>query len=313
MNPQLVRSFLQNKRLVSASILGVGIILLSIFSKYQNNAPIINGSKEEEQSVLVINGGVDSSSITDLINKDSDNDGLKDWEEALYGTDPQNADSNGNGIVDSAEVRKQNNANINNQTTESVTDQFGQQFFVAVSALKNSGEVSSQSIKNAAETIYSNIKTESPVSLYTTNDISIIKNANDAEILLYGKKLGEVIQKYDKYNLGQELPIISKALETEDKTLPMKLTPYIEAYTNIAKETALIPVPDKIATIHLDLINSYRGTADSLKIAGKIFSDPLLSMSGINQYLFYSNKIIETAKTLEIYFKSGVILNSTKP
>ncbi|TSC54740.1 MAG: hypothetical protein LiPW30_206 [Parcubacteria group bacterium LiPW_30] len=313
MNSQLVRSFFQNKKLVGASILGISIIVLSLFSRYEDNkSPIIN-TTEEEQSVLVINGGADSSSVADLINKDSDKDGLKDWEEALYGTDPEKQDSNDNGITDSIEVRKQNDSKVPTKENINTTDQFGQQFFVAVSALKNTGQLSAQSIKNATETIYSNVKQEKISPSYTMNDISVLKNASDAEILAYGKTLGAVIQKYSKYNLGQELPLISTALETGDKTLPKKLIPYIDAYTNITKETLKIPVPDKIATIHLDLINSYKGTADSLKIAGKIFEDPLLSMQGINQYLSFSNKIIETAKTLEIYFKSGVILNSTKP
>lgn len=313
MNSQLVRSFFQNKKLVGASILGISIIVLSLFSRYEDNkSPIIN-TTEEEQSVLVINGGADSSSVADLINKDSDKDGLKDWEEALYGTDPEKQDSNDNGITDSIEVRKQNDSKVPTKENINTTDQFGQQFFVAVSALKNTGQLSAQSIKNATETIYSNVKQEKISPSYTMNDISVLKNASDAEILAYGKTLGAVIQKYSKYNLGQELPLISTALETGDKTLPKKLIPYIDAYTNITKETLKIPVPDKIATIHLDLINSYKGTADSLKIAGKIFEDPLFSMQGINQYLSFSNKIIETAKTLEIYFKSGVILNSTKP
>lgn len=313
MNSQLVRSFFQNKKLVGASILGISIIVLSLFSRYEDNkSPIIN-TTEEEQSVLVINGGADSSSVADLINKDSDKDGLKDWEEALYGTDPEKQDSNDNGITDSIEVRKQNDSKVPTKENINTTDQFGQQFFVAVSALKNTGQLSAQSIKNATETIYSNVKQEKISPSYTMNDISVLKNASDAEILAYGKTLGAVIQKYSKYNLGQELPLISTALETGDKTLPKKLIPYIDAYTNITKETLKIPVPDKIATIHLDLINSYKGTADSLKIAGKIFEDPLLSMQGINQYLSFSNKIIETAKTLEIYFKSGVILNNTKP
>jgi len=310
---QSVRRFFQNKRLTGASLLGVSIIILSIFSKYQDNKPLVIAPPDEEQSVLVINGGADSSSVADLINKDSDKDGLKDWEEALYGTDPEKQDSNDNGVIDLIEVRKQNSNKMPTEGSINTTDQFGQQFFVAISALKNAGQLDTQSIKDVSETIYSNIKIEDSTPLYTTADISIIKNASDAEILAYAKNLGGVIQEYAKYNLGQELPIILNALETSDQTLPKKLLPYIDAYTNIAKETAKVAVPDKIATIHLDLINNYQGTADSLKIASKIFEDPLLSMQGINQYLSFSSKVVETAQTLEIYFKSGVILNNIKP
>ncbi len=314
MNSQSVRNFLKNKKLVAASILGLTIISLSIFSNKGVSSPLITETKQEEQGVLVINGGVNDS-VADLINKDSDKDGLKDWEEALYGTDPNNKDSNNNGILDGTEVHKQNVAKntTSGEITTSATDQFGQQFFVAASALKNAGKFDPETVRETAKIIYSNIKQEDIRPLYTINDLTVIKNASDAEILAYSKNLGTVIQKYSKYNLGQEITVISTSLETSDQTLQTKLVPYINAYTNIAKDTVEIAVPEKIAELHLDLINNYRGTADSLKIVGQIFSDPLLSMNGLNQYLSYSNKLVETAKTLEIYFKSGVILNNTQP
>jgi len=39
---------------------------------------------------------------------DSDNDGLLDWEEKLFGTDPQNPDSNGDGTLDGEEFASLN-------------------------------------------------------------------------------------------------------------------------------------------------------------------------------------------------------------
>ena len=39
-----------------------------------------------------------------VANSDSDGDGLKDWEENIYGTDPHNADSDGDGTKDGDEI-----------------------------------------------------------------------------------------------------------------------------------------------------------------------------------------------------------------
>jgi len=41
----------------------------------------------------------------DRLNQDSDADGLKDWEEALYHTDPHNPDTDGDGTPDGEEVK----------------------------------------------------------------------------------------------------------------------------------------------------------------------------------------------------------------
>ena len=44
-----------------------------------------------------------------FIEKDSDNDGLKDWEEIIWKTDPNNADADGDGIKDGDEVKANRN------------------------------------------------------------------------------------------------------------------------------------------------------------------------------------------------------------
>ena len=42
---------------------------------------------------------------SEKLNKDSDGDGLKDWEEELWRTDPNKPDTNGDGINDFEEIR----------------------------------------------------------------------------------------------------------------------------------------------------------------------------------------------------------------
>ncbi|MBI3020207.1 MAG: hypothetical protein HYY60_02680 [Parcubacteria group bacterium] len=50
-----------------------------------------------------------ASSFASDAQKDSDNDGLKDWEEVLWKTDPNNPDSDGDGTPDGEEVRNKRN------------------------------------------------------------------------------------------------------------------------------------------------------------------------------------------------------------
>lgn len=41
---------------------------------------------------------------SEVYNRDSDGDGLKDWEESIYGTDPLNPDTDGDGYLDGEEI-----------------------------------------------------------------------------------------------------------------------------------------------------------------------------------------------------------------
>ncbi len=53
----------------------------------------------------------DTSSVikNKILEKDTDNDNLKDWEEALWKTDPRVADTDGDGTNDGAEIKSQRN------------------------------------------------------------------------------------------------------------------------------------------------------------------------------------------------------------
>ena len=56
------------------------------------------------ESLLGINFGSKNSKISQENFKDSDNDGLRDWEEELFGTDINNPDTDGDGYLDGEEV-----------------------------------------------------------------------------------------------------------------------------------------------------------------------------------------------------------------
>ncbi len=82
-------------RILIASILGVVLLALVAYTQrpnlqtpFTNNTPSITASSTEKI-------------VYDL---DSDADGLKDWEETLWGTDPKNPDTDGDGIDDTTAV-----------------------------------------------------------------------------------------------------------------------------------------------------------------------------------------------------------------
>ncbi|OGD66657.1 hypothetical protein A2Z61_00915, partial [Candidatus Campbellbacteria bacterium RIFCSPLOWO2_02_35_12] len=55
-------------------------------------------------SVNNLNAEIQAEAIKNIAEKDSDRDGLKDWEEALWGSDPHNPDTDGDRTPDGEEV-----------------------------------------------------------------------------------------------------------------------------------------------------------------------------------------------------------------
>jgi len=62
------------------------------------------GKANIAQSLTELFGTNSQSSQTNEKNKDSDNDGLTDWQEEIYKTDPNNPDTDGDGYLDGEEV-----------------------------------------------------------------------------------------------------------------------------------------------------------------------------------------------------------------
>jgi len=64
-------------------------------------------SKREAFSTFNLWGG--NEQLIESQNKDSDNDGLRDWEEELYKTDPNNQDTDDDGYLDGEEINSDHN------------------------------------------------------------------------------------------------------------------------------------------------------------------------------------------------------------
>lgn len=80
-----------------------------------------------------------STTIGELVNKDTDGDGIPDWEEKLWGTDPTKKETTP-GIPDGLAIQKLKAAQGINETTSSGpenlthTDEFSRELFSTIAA-----------------------------------------------------------------------------------------------------------------------------------------------------------------------------------
>lgn len=91
-----MRSFFTKRN--NVVFIAVIILLVVIVIVVRKNIKKQEVNPENDRSIAV-------NQTEDLYARDSDNDGLKDWEEVLWNTDPNIADTNGNGVSDGEEVR----------------------------------------------------------------------------------------------------------------------------------------------------------------------------------------------------------------
>ncbi|KKR84482.1 MAG: LamG domain protein jellyroll fold domain protein [Candidatus Nomurabacteria bacterium GW2011_GWA2_40_97] len=76
------------------------LFLLALFF-IKNKSSLLNSVKNESTTGLSYGDAI----LEDLVNKDTDLDGVYDWEESLWGTDPTKKDTDDDGVLDNLEIK----------------------------------------------------------------------------------------------------------------------------------------------------------------------------------------------------------------
>lgn len=270
------------------------------------------------------------SSIQKNTDVDTDNDGLKDWGEALWGTDAKNPDTDGDGTQDGQEVTERRNPiakgpkdilsasdlvskNLNKSSSDSLTktDFLSQQFFAQVVTLKNQGKLNSQSMNELSQSFTTQLLQEAPEDTYVPADIRIQNDNSEASLKAYGNSLGALIKKYSRPDEENEITIINRALSTQDPLEMRKLIPIIDLYIQGGRDLLILRVPSHVAKNHMGILNSVVGMGNALVKIQSLFDDPLTGITAFGQYRQEASRLGSEIKILRDYFaENGVFFSN---
>ena len=255
--------------------------------------------------------------------KDTDGDGLKDWEESLWHTNLRAADSDSDGTPDGMEVTNNRDPlkkgpedtialpapTAESGTKLSATDYVAQNVFGNYVKLKQAGlpldEETQTAILNVAVkgvTSYPTPKQFQVTALTITNDESA------AALRIYGNALGDLIRRYGKPDVDQELVIVYEALETNDAKKLADLAVVAKSYSDVITALLKTPVPKGAAGAHLALINSASATASAIAAMQYIFNDPVIALEGLRNYHSSSEALGNALATLDGYMEKHRII-----
>jgi hypothetical protein len=253
---------------------------------------------------------VNAESTADVLKayaaKDSDNDGLPDWEEALYGTDPKKAISNSFGILDGEAVQKglltpqtlknqlpKADTSADNITLPgvdpaagSVTEQFSQEFLQAYTAASSDGKTLSASDTQALiSKLLANIETRS-AKIYASNYTQIsLHTSTSVTVLQYADAVEQILRKDDlPKDASDPVAIMNALVVNQDETARPKLKTISTTYSQLTKDLLATPVPPTLVAQHLELIQAF----DTLsKVTGSVVvyeKDPVGVLSSLSAF-----------------------------
>lgn len=246
-------------------------------------------------SVEELSSGIEN----ELTNKDTDSDGLKDWEESLWGSNFNNKDTDGDGTNDGDEVEANRNPTIsgpNDINTEkstssegskpeelTTTDKISRIAFARYMQIKQGGgEVDDKFEKQlVAEVLNTQNTSLKQARLYTEGDLIIVEG-NKNNLTEFGNKMGEIVKSA---NWGvDELEILKTALDKEDPKSLDKINVAINGYKGVIDNALLVPTPKNAVREHLLFLNAISKMVNSLEGSKVAFKDPALALAYFGKY-----------------------------
>ena len=272
--------------LIVVALVVVAISAFLVLTKESGEEKFENVAVQEQQS------------FTDLLrsdpHKDSDNDGLKDWQEALWQSDKNNPDTDGDGTLDGEEVANNRNPikagpddemaqNSNEITTETtLTEEFSKDVFAQYLTLKDSGvEFNSETELAFADSVLNSNYLAIPIQEYTVDDIEVASNIDPR---VYAENMGLLFKAHILTPGKSETVVFAEYSQTNDPVVLESLDVPIKNYVSLRDSILQLEVPSELSAIHLEFINKLGGVISGLDSSKVLMEDPLLGVIGITVY-----------------------------
>ena len=290
---------LRNWRVLAATLFSV-VLIMSAYALARGVAapPVAQASTE-------------TALLQAIATRDSDGDGLPDWEEALYGTDARNQDSFHLGMTDSEAVAKGlivPKAIADVPTTSSIpagrvitdpslpsapaegtlTAAFAKNFFTLyINAVQqtpdgNLSQADMQSVASAALAELAQSVTLAP-DFKSMQSLTVTGSGPEA-MKAFAVSAEAVFLANKGTATNTETVYLQKAIEDNDTTALPQIASIAKVYRSVATGLAVLPVPAELANDGLALINAMARMSEITEDFTRVNDDPIATMLALQQY-----------------------------
>lgn len=259
-----------NMRIGSALLFAVVLLGAALFLRPQT------GATTQNAGVVVVATQPRNYQET----RDSDGDGIRDWEEELWGTNPELKDVSS---TTRAEVLKKDTEN--EEVPNTVTSHFAQRFFGEyIQANSDDIPMTDEEKQRFLEKSLVEVATLGYQQPFTLRDIRTTATSSPEALREYGNSVMLAIVR-DPVESEGELAIYKLAIESGNDDLLKKLDPIIASYDRTIKDLRALEVPQVLGSEHVGLLNSMRDIHTTITALRNTPQDPLPALVRFKQYV----------------------------
>lgn len=263
-----------------------------------------NGFWQKNKLVYDPSAAVRGDSIErNIADLDSDGDGLKDWQEQLFGTDSNNSDTDGDGILDGnesvGEAGLAPGIGLASATESAIDEGVSQKFIkdaiTGYLALRSSG-LDDKSIFQALLQKYQDeyMGVNSLVDTYSQEEV-LITAATPAAIRNYADNAAKILDSNFRNINKSELALFYEFEQSggTDLEILARFSDYQRAYLGSVAELKSIFVPETYASMHAELVNNLQNVAVINGAFVRMASDPLSAILHLGYYKKESERFLK--------------------
>ncbi len=312
---------IKNRILLVCGFFVIVLIIVFLFSKNLFGSKKVTNTNLGQQNDLLVIQKIEGGDL----NADTDGDGLKNWEEALLGTNPNIKDNPNQNIEGSTSpqftpIAKDDPLNdVNN-----LTAQFSKNAYTMASYLNSNGVSDNQTIDEVSKGLISGEITKLLIKKYTVDDLKNVDKNDTTTLKNYGNQLANYVDTSFKIILNiDEEKILNTYTQSKDAKDLSKLKTKIDSLETLQSNLKNMIVPKVAAQNHLNILNSTASYIAILKNINTVNTDPIRAVVGykalpqillnfFNNFIDLNKFFKENKVTFSNNEKWFVFINKTK-
>ena len=261
----------------SKKVFVVGVLAIALLAW----AIVYQGTSQQNRTAIH-NSVLKSVAHAESAFPDSDKDGLYNWEETLYGTDVNNPDSDGDGVLDGKQyVPERKSLSVRaSDSVYSAVSRVGEE----IQNTPNPVDLLSQSPKEYEDPFYaSNLK---------------LRGDSVDDHREYVTEVLVALSKHESILVHEPLRVADEWLETKSPSKLEELNALSEETKSVALSLLEIKVPSHFTSTHLSIVNNLYLSTISLNDISATTLDPMAGFFAAAGYANYQSKYLNSVNEL---------------
>ncbi len=273
------------------------------------------------------NAGVTDDLLKAYAEKDSDADLLPDWQEALYGTNPNNVHTvdpklSDKEAVDKGLVKPKYSATPapagalagKPAAPGTITEAFSQELFKQYLLSGGSTAPTKEEVAKFVQGAIASLEQSQRITDAYTIKNEVLTGDGEALIRAYATQAEKVIRQTPSDTAKSEVDYISDLITKNDATAGSHILKISKAYTAAAAALIKVPVPASGAAAHLKIANALARMGDVMENTSTFSTDPLRGMLGLSEYEKSAAGMVSAFAEAGTYFDSkGISFTNGQP